>query len=131
MTDETPALLPNEPPGWSDLPVGWVGVFNKAVAYLDERLPGWEVMQVKQKFAALRLYFEPPEGTDLDESRRIHVAVGEILAESQRVCEICGQPGTLDEDNAYWWRTLCAEHRGSREEPQADLRWRVAPDGAT
>lgn len=124
MSDETPALLPNYPWALSDLQAGWVGVFNAAVAYLDEQLPGWTVAQVKQKFAALRIYYDEPEGTDRETARRVSAAVDAILAESERTCEICGQPGALNQDNAYWWRTLCEEHRGSIETPEAELRWR-------
>ncbi|CAB4727559.1 unannotated protein [freshwater metagenome] len=130
MSDvQAPALLPNDPPGWSDLPAGWVGVFNAAVAYLDENLEGWRVVQVKQKYAALRIYYDEPEGTDRDTVRRVSRAIDEILAESERTCEVCGRPGALDQSNRYWWRSVCEEHRGSIETPEAELRWREGTDG--
>ncbi len=61
----------------------------------------FEVLQVKEKFGELRFY----TNYTTDEIRN---RIGTARAESLRVCEICGQPGTRREHR--WIRTLCDEH---------------------
>ena len=59
-------------------------------------------IQVKEKFGGLRFYYS---GGD-DYIRGI-VSMAECM--SYRTCEVCGSPGTSN--NEGWIRTLCEEHR--------------------
>jgi len=85
--------------------------------------PDFKFIQVKEKYATIRLYFDitQPEG---DNKHRLNEAdildrFGEILTTihafeyytdylSGRTCEECGKPGKIYQGG--WWRTLCPEH---------------------
>ncbi len=68
-----------------------------------EALPeGHTIVQVKEKFGSLRIYFEPNE-------QAYEELLDELASESLTICEVCGNPGRLRTDR-YWQRTLCDEH---------------------
>lgn len=68
-----------------------------------------EIVQIKEKFGALRIYFRV--------SSQLNTDIGNVLcgasymAEhlSARSCEVCGSPGYADYIGSYR-RTLCNEH---------------------
>lgn len=123
-----PLPLPNHPPAWSNLPVGWTGHFNTIVAALDDLAPGqWTCTQVKQK-AGLRFYFRLSDGVPAETARQIREIVTAAEESTLSVCEICGQQAVLRKANPYWWRTLCDAHEGSMDEVDAPLRVRGDSD---
>lgn len=98
-------------PGWRDLA-------QRAWAIVTEE--GGRVLQVKEKFAELRVYFDR-----IQQPRREHVRqqLAELREISLQTCEWCGSPGDLRDDEYYealpadagrtrriWYKTLCDEH---------------------
>ena len=76
---------------------GWFELIKE----LSEKLEpmGVVAMQVKEKFGELRFYVNhaTDEAWDLIEAAEV---------ESEHICEVCGDPGTLRGD--CWVRTLCS-----------------------
>jgi hypothetical protein len=85
--------------------------------------PDFKFIQVKEKYATIRLYFDitQPDGENkdkLDESdidKRFDEIWTTIYAFeyytdylSGKTCEECGKPGKIYQGG--WWRTLCPEH---------------------
>ena len=64
-----------------------------------------KVVQVKEKFGALRIYFEYFVG-DMEE------IVSKYERESVSICERCGKPGSR-EGSTGWIKTLCTECRNT------------------
>ncbi len=82
-------------------PRGWVGVFRRLCAALDTALPNNAppLEEVRSKYAALNVVHSwSPAIDDL---------VTEYELESERACEVCGQPARQFADAAGWVRTLC------------------------
>jgi hypothetical protein len=86
---------------------GWYDIID----YLCEKLQevsdrtGHQIVasQVKEKFGTLRFYVE-------SETREAYDLIRQAEEDSQVICEVCGQPGTLRTDPYGWWRTTCDEH---------------------
>lgn len=128
-----------EHPDWkpsvdSHCPIGWDSILGQALADLYElahsRRARVSILQVKEKFAELRIYFhvagEPPqihidivgEGGRLsgrsprasaDSIREAAMAiVNRASEESRKACEVCGQPGSVRP--GVWLRVFCDEH---------------------
>lgn len=85
---------------------GWFSLINT----LCERLQFWTdhnnapqavALQVKEKFGSLRFY---ARGVDAEQAGMISMA----QAMSEKICEICGNPGSLRTDG--WHRTRCNQH---------------------
>ncbi|EMP57135.1 hypothetical protein MSNKSG1_00893 [Marinobacter santoriniensis NKSG1] len=64
-----------------------------------------QISQIKEKFGSLRLYVNLP--VDLMEEDIIE-AIFESL--STKICDICGEPGSLGSIDGYWC-TRCPDHR--------------------
>ena len=116
---------------FSDLPVGWNTLANDLFADIDHMLddheaPHFEVLQIKEKFAGLRVYWRlgeqktltadlfgdravqrlelgPQDPTPLFELIRERVLQAELAA--ARCCQRCGQAGTRRQ--LGWLVTLC------------------------
>jgi len=81
---------------------GWYALIKNLI---DDLLQlGWDkkVTQVKEKFGGLRFYI--CNGSD-EIFKRITIAE----EESYKICETCGQIGTL-RTNIGWYLTLCNKH---------------------
>ena len=80
---------------------GWHALITTLVEDLG-RL-GWygQVCEVKEKFGGLRFYIG-------EESDEIHLRITEAETQSYKICEWCGEPGTLVKMG--WWTTRCPEH---------------------
>lgn len=64
--------------------------------------------QVKEKFGKLNFYY----------SGGNEVTLGMVVmarALSAKTCEVCGAPGTMEDDNG-WYRVCCPAHSGQRRE---------------
>ncbi|WP_152979217.1 hypothetical protein [Caballeronia cordobensis] len=85
---------------------GWYGI----VVDLSEELEAiatagglnrLNVVQVKEKLSALRVYFEKP-------APETAIAFVDAAIERSRVtCELCGAPGELSRFREGWLKTLC------------------------
>ena len=78
---------------------GWADLVRRAFVGLPE---AHMIVQVKEKFGSLRIYFEPNQTAYED-------LLDELAAESLTICEVCGGLGRHRTDR-YWQRTLCDEH---------------------
>ena len=77
---------------------GWAELVDRAYDGLGDA----EVMQVKEKFGALRIY-----GYDLTKEQ-IDMLL-DVEDASMHVCELCGEPGELTNIRGIWLKTRCAE----------------------
>jgi hypothetical protein len=82
---------------------GWEPIVRGACEELAAMgIEGLHIVQVKEKFGGLRIYLNQyPDG-----ALEITTAAED---ESYKVCEVCGEPGTLESKG--WWNTRCAECR--------------------
>lgn len=85
--------------GLASVGPGWADLVRRAFGALPE---GHMIVQVKEKFGSLRIYFEPNQTAYED-------LIDQLAAESLTLCEVCGGPGRLRTDR-YWQRTLCDDH---------------------
>ena len=90
-------------PGWS-----------KVISPLVERISklGGTVVQVKEKFGGLRLYFTPAEADSIAGEAAwaaLQDDVDQAERDSYKICEICGKPGVLM-TSGTWLKTVCPEH---------------------
>jgi hypothetical protein len=111
-------------PGWENesrhVGPGWQPLVTLVHQVLTEKLPGYGVSQIKEKFGGLRYYWMAPEG-DVDETKLsyCHGIVGMAEVLSVHICEECGAPGE-NKPVGSWYRTLCELHRGEAEEKRAE-----------
>ncbi len=99
------AMLRRIPDGWGRM-VGCDRGWYPLVAELDHDLarldPSYVVLQVKEKWGVLRLYFETaPEVT-----AAMQALVDRATEASRGICELCGEGGMLMEDYLRV-KTLC------------------------
>lgn len=85
---------------------GWHMLLLQAHEAAQAADPDYTVLQVKEKFGGLRLYIHG--------NRAAQDAIHKYEAESYKVCEYCGKPGSLD-DSHFWLNTLCDEHKERRK----------------
>lgn len=85
---------------------GWFDLLDTLCHLLSRHEPKPVVMQVKEKFGGLRFYYDGG-----DEFVAGAVAMAENM--SYRICDVCGAPGELREND--WMRTLCDKHHEERE----------------
>lgn len=114
---------------------GWYGLIRDLCRAIGERYAqagkpaDLVILQVKEKFATLRFYYEYPDapcpilaidslgdgsgvrlapggGQDAQLRKEIARLVAEYEEKSAAVCESCGAPGTFRKDLA-WKKTLC------------------------
>jgi hypothetical protein len=130
-----------QPRVWSDLPEGWVEVANKLFADVDAMLDDasakrFEVIQIKEKFAGLRVYWRlgtqqttvidvlgpdavwridkgPTKPTDLFD--RIKERVTQAQEEAGTTCQRCGNSGA-SAGGQGWIVTLCETCRTKKDD---------------
>ena len=82
-----------------DVGEGWHSLLDELHAELVKVNPEYRTEQVKEKFAALRVYLSP--WTD-----EVEEIVFRFEARSKAVCEQCGEPGKV-RHSRFWLKTLC------------------------
>jgi hypothetical protein len=75
--------------------------------------PAYAVLQVKEKFASLRVYMAPYH-------QKAQAAVDEAERISVTVCEMCGRTGEVRKRG--WWKTLCTDHDIERDAERSAAR---------
>ena len=114
--DTLRALLERIPDGWGrwiQCGAGWYPILARLNERLEEFDPGYQILQIKEKFGTLRFYL----GNGYHQLGK--AAVAEAEAESARTCELCGGPGYLRTRNS-WLRTVCddcAQSEGYQDLP--------------
>jgi hypothetical protein len=81
---------------------GWYTLIDVISELLTKHNPETYAVQVKEKFGGLRFYHD---GCD-DYTLGVQMTAETL---SNYICEICGAPGLLN-DNDGWWSTRCEEH---------------------
>lgn len=87
---------------------GWHGLVQEAFVKLP---PGHIIVQVKEKFGGLRIYFEIPQkpyqhGEGASEYEAL---LNDLEMRSLKTCEECGKPGKPG--GSGWIKTYCEECR--------------------
>ncbi len=121
---------------WSDLPQGWTELADQLFADLDAMLDDdaasvFKVIQIKEKYASLRVYWSlgeeetlvldvigsgstqrfdkgPTDPTALFE--RIRACVKEACEQAETTCQVCGN-GSASAVGSGWIVTLCGTCR--------------------
>ena len=92
---------------------GWHQIIRDLEAGLNEIDPEFHLIQVKEKFGALRYYAEPHHEMDRDIENKFQTRINTAEGRSQVTCEFCGQPGETHSIGG-WLKTLCDEHHAER-----------------
>jgi hypothetical protein len=132
MRGKGPAIPGYVRPGWHPIVMRLLSAIDAMLG--DDLAPGFQVIQIKEKFGGLRFYFELKgrkdftvdvigvgrlQIPDLDEDEqgqairppeleRISVLVQAAEEEASQTCEVCGAPGALAPGG--WIATLCRRH---------------------
>ncbi|MBV6272161.1 hypothetical protein KVP09_04400 [Alcaligenaceae bacterium CGII-47] len=112
-----PRLFPKGPVPWGfAVSDGWGHLIETLCARLDTILqdaPGAsiEVIQVKEKFGALRFYYSVHHADDSTE-QALRQAVDLAARASAHICERCGRPSELT-SNDGWYSTVCPACRSA------------------
>lgn len=116
-------------PGWEPL----VDELHRRVLELD---PDIVIDQVKEKFAALRYYYncsDPGKKIDTpwEEGKSLCDVLENLVQQAETVslwtCEVCGKPGWADRHGHGWLNTLCAEHSAIRR-TKGTPAWKMAEE---
>ncbi|KAA1432696.1 hypothetical protein [Mycolicibacter arupensis] len=88
-----------------DVPTGWMPLMLELDAALAEVAPALRYIQIKQKFAELRVYVTAT--TD----DRVHDLIHDAERRSRTICEECGSVGkSRRRAQSGWYRALCDDH---------------------
>jgi hypothetical protein len=113
--------------GFNAVGPGWHSILADLDRKLIEILDGWdlsklEIVQIKEKFGGLRVYYVQ-NSVDLNKEtlEKIIAAVREAEERSLTVCEVCGSGEGVENriraGSRYGWTlTLCAVHHKERDE---------------
>ncbi len=93
--------------------VGWLDMLDEMLQAATDA--GFDperdqIIQIKEKFATIRVYINYAEADESDPKRvrRIEEAL-DSKDRSGRTCEVCGKPGQIYYDCV--WQTRCEEHK--------------------
>jgi hypothetical protein len=85
---------------------GWRQLLEHTHEQIRAVLPGYRLLDLKEKFGGLRVYVDRP--TSSGDVLRTLIASAETVAE--RTCEFCGAPGrirTRDDQQGGWRKAVC------------------------
>jgi hypothetical protein len=91
-----------------EINTGWRSMMERLLVRLEEMITTqpvddrdrFRILQVKEKFGRLTA----------DSTPEMDAAIQEASEESIRTCEVCGEPGVL-EDRDAWWSPRCGAHQ--------------------
>ncbi len=93
-----------------DVDEGWYQLVLDCDRELTQIDPGYQIVQIKQKFGGLRYYFE----SSLSSARK---AMDDVVTKYEAVaavtCEATGNPGVLMRSEGGWVKTLDPEYASS------------------
>lgn len=104
---------------------GWVPLVKELDRQILELCPNRTISQIKEKFGGLR-YYVSLNTEDVGAQKQAWALIADAEAESFRICEQCGAPGTTGPVRTTgfgWVFTLCDT---CREERREALRLREA-----
>lgn len=92
-----------------DVGKGWIGILTNAFKQIaeafdkaDADFSEFSVAQIKEKFGTLRIYCGALDAGIAD---HVYKIIDEAESESERTCELCGNPGKAR--GGGWIKTLC------------------------
>lgn len=87
----------------NEAPSGWRNIINDMCERLStiEGVP--PIVQIKEKFGGLRVYFDTIEPTDAE------VIVANAERACEQTCDICGQAGKMLVSR-HVWKVVCSDH---------------------
>lgn len=91
--------------GWDELITTLCLRINTVLS--EESKGSIQILQIKEKFGGLRFYYRLHHVDDM-RAASIREAISLAEATSVRICEVCGEPGTIRRGD--WVKTLCAAH---------------------
>lgn len=94
--------------GWFELLFGFGQKVTSFCNHNDLPIPS--IIQVKEKFGALRIYLKFNPDIDVEYVTLIRKWAKHTEGESSNVCEQCGSEGVLVVDGGRW-HTACENHR--------------------
>jgi hypothetical protein len=91
---------------------GWQPLIEALHRDLSAVAPGYEIMQIKEKFGGLRYYIVLINNVTDAQRRAAYELVDTAERASQTICEECGTTEGVTNSAAYgWYRTLCVDDR--------------------
>lgn len=88
---------------------GWFDLIEDLHHALLSLCPGYQVVQIKEKFGSLRFYADITNSYPTPVQTVFYQTINQYEVMSSKICEECGAAGMLREDLS-WMRTLCTEH---------------------
>lgn len=85
---------------------GWLSIVEGMLASLKDY--PITIVQIKEKFGYLRVYFNYADGISHDQAIEIAQIIEVASDRTHHTCEICGKPGELKNDTHM--RVGCNEH---------------------
>lgn len=83
----------------SNVPIGWRNRFFELCDTINDQLAKngltfdqFNVLQVKEKFGALRFYWVPADGFPAETYKAISDAIDKCEVDTARICFLCGKP---------------------------------------
>ena len=109
--------------GWFDL----IDVLSERLQFWTDRRHAPQVIaeQVKEKLGLLEVYVDAANRDDHitgEQKGMIRMA----SAMSAKLCEVCGRPGWLIDDDETWYRVRCAAHRDRRTDDPVPVLYTFA-----
>ena len=108
---------------------GWFDLIDT----LAERLQFWTdrrgavqliVEQAKEKLGLLEVYVNAAGSEHITGEQKGMVRMASAM--SERICEVCGHPGWLIDDDETWYRVRCAPHRDRRTDDPVPVLYTFA-----
>ena len=97
--------------------IGWFDILDKALSQMlmlcCETGESIKIVQIKEKFGGLRIYYDLDPNADIDEVNedfrdKIEEIIYNAENESYTTCEVCGEEGKPRKGG--WIKTLCNDH---------------------
>lgn len=85
---------------------GWQSIVTDLLDTIGD-LP-FRIVQIKEKFAQLRVYVDWLEEPTIEQKEAFQKAVELAQYKCAHTCEVCGQPGERIHNG--WYHTRCKEH---------------------
>lgn len=94
---------------------GWWPMLDEQLEKARNAVPDADAW-VKEKFGRCDVFFN----TEADDREALYMIELEIREQSEKICELCGQPGQLRTDRS-WVQTLCDRCAGADTEERRNV----------
>jgi len=99
----------HDPAKYIDIDEGWYKLALQCHIELLNADPDYKILQIKEKFGALRFYVEPSEEyyqTPEGEKTNLNAIIAKYEALSRVTCEATGESGVMMQSPGGWYKTL-------------------------